>query len=856
MSVESVSDASDSDIDFTKSHGGGLYKTMSEEEDIESYRMADENEEDYEKIKTDYEHRIHSNPFQAFDKELLPKSCYTDINQMVPEGVHIHLNTLTRLIPGKPQNRKFIHTWEDLSVVNTVEAVRTLQGFFPSQYFKHAKWSTQTSRSQVELNFSSPIRHICLQNGNSLRIFHYIGLGFPPPENGKICIKDNGFSPDDWKSMQEIRQYIPTHIHFIFDCDKAASLQEALITKNSKYEKTYHTQNISAMFACGATDYLHIPETLPQDIFTCILLDPERSIRSLMKINDNVSDATLKSLISIFTEAIARDSLDTSTFMTYFIEPPLLSALWKNFILSQRLMKQFGITVHSIPKIPDCSEHHLWQQFEYALRCKPDCQLSTITDLHRSQFLTVEKTSKTIRAFISTLIKNDDLYETIIVDIAKFMKRSPAMCSKMALYLESKYIAQHYITQERSINGSRAWNVVISGILLAEPGNTKPIANSLEATKVMELIKSPETDDICKRYLISSVVVLGDGQTHFIGLLGTDCNVHMYFPCILNIDTSPETRLLYCTLVQAILARSQAKPTESGKAGIHRLGQLLLQEESALFRAVGVCILASLMYHNATGFNADLLKLALPAVLDGSYRVRLPLIAMIHRYIELGGTVGGSGTADVSKILNGEVDDAAEYLSDIVSFLIHDPYDDARAKALDLQTATKNEESIGDEKLREEVATLQQTVHCSLFSEGYEKKGKTIIRYTDDIVCGGNLELLETLPSFGGGAITALNFSLDHDGIICGSAGGNVVWGENSWRPAPSAITDSVHIGGNVIAVCSSPGIVTILKRGHGKPVDCFQAGMEGDRGARTQIFTSKTNPSDAFISTGATEVV
>lgn len=857
MSVDSLSDQSDqSDSDDwpIRKSLGGLYKQASEEEDFDSYRINDDDETEF---NLKFDNRIHSTPFQAFDDDLSQSSQYVDTLSMTPDGVQVHMNSITRLIPGKSQNRKFIHTWEDLGIVNTVEAERTLQNFFTSQYYKYAKWGSPAQKTQVDVNMSNSVRHYGSSGNNALRVFHYIGLGFPPPENGKICIKDNGFSPDDWKSMSEIRLLIQSNIHFIFDCDTAASLAEALTAKNKQYEKYYFSQSVSAMFACGSNDYLHIPETLPQNIFTCILLYPEKSIRSLIHNLDNVSDSTLKSLINIFTESIARDSLPHSMFQSYFTEPELLSTLWRHFILAQRLMKQFGITVHSIPEIPDCSEHHLWQQFEYALHCRPDCQISSITDLHRSQFLTVHKPSKTIRAFISTLIKNNDLYETIIVDIAKFMKRSPHMCSKMAPYLESKYIAQNLITQERSINGSRAWNIVISGILLAEPGNSNPIARTLDGTGIMDSVKNPQTDDICRRYLVSTVIVLGDGQTHLRGLLGTDSSIHAYFPYILESTTPPETRLLYCALVQVILSRSHARPSDTGKSRIHRIGQLLLKEESALFRAVGVCILASLMFHNADGFNSDLLNLAMPAVLDGSYRVRLPLIAMIHRYIELGGKIGSSKSADVNKIINNGLEDPTEYLSDIISFLTNDPYDEARTKALELQSAEKNEDSLAEEKLREAVVSLQRTVHCSLFSEGdTNRKVKKEIRYTDEIINGGNLELLETIYNNDCGSISSLKFSRDHDGVICGCAGGSVVWGNYSWHPASSTITDVCHIGGNCIAAASSPGIVYILKKNHEKPVDCFQAGMEGDRGARTLILTSDLNPSDVFISTGGTEIV
>ena len=801
-----------------------------------------------------FDKRQKSDVFKAFDEKMNFEKEVVEQQPFIYEGATVLMSAIASLLPAKSQIRKFIHTWQDLSIINSVEATRSIGSFFVSQYNKFGKWNEKQNRGNpIEICWSAGSRPYTSPNGSQgLRVVHYIGLGFPPPSDGMICLKGNGFSPNDWVKFNDIKRGIQSSVHFILDCDKAASLAAYM-----KGEKHYMQQRVTAMFSCGKNDTLHIPETIPQNIFSCILLDPIASVRHLMPHMSEISDRMLTMVIDLFTDTIAKDMIDPQTYATLFHSSQLASSLWKHFILAQRLMKQFGIVVHSLPELPDCSVHPLWQQFDYSLRCNGDVQLNVFMDLYNNHFLSHDIVpSKTVCAFISSLVKNDDVYEKVIQSISTFMLRSPYNCSLIVPFLEPKYIGSRRITQERSIDGARAWNIVISGMLLVNPGNAKSIASDIVGTTVMALVRSSETDDVIRKFLISAIIALSDAQTHIIGFLGNEDNIVGYFPLIFAPQTSPETRMMFAVLMRTILSRSQSKPSSTGPTGIHVIAEMLLKEDSAIIRALAVSILAFLMFSKSKEFNRSILNIALPAAIDGSYRVRRVFVTMLHRYIDFGGSIKSDSPLSVPDILAGKVKDTEGVLSEITDLLASDPSDVVRDEAVEIQPERGDEEDdeISTEKLKQVSDEIQRTAHASLFTHS-AKTEKLRQRYTDNTINSGGLELFEILPSKEDiGAITSIAFDRDHSSAVYGSINGTVVWGDDKWSACSSAVTDVHHMGGSCVAIGSSSGYVYILKRGHQKPVDCFHPCFSRS-GTKTLIAGSnKTN--DAFICTGGNEVV
>ena len=827
-----------------------------DEKELE-YRFDDDSPKEIAAMIDKFKGKLKSDSFQEFDENFEIQNV-ADTQTLIPEGVSVHMNNVAVLIPDKINNRQYFLSWKDISKINSTEASRYQTSFFTSQYYDLAKWNDKNAaKNTVEVFYSAPFRflgHTPSSMNTSIRVFHYLGMGFPPPRDGKICITENGFGANNWKSIKEIKNALQTNILFIFDCDKAESLRAAIEEAQKSGSSLYRRQNISALFACGKDDSLHIPETLPQNIFTCILLDPIRSIRNLARYEIVIDDGMLKVLISVFTESIARDFLDQKTYSTYFLDSSLVSSLWKNYILAQKLLKGYGITVHSHPELPDCSEHYLWSQFQYAIRCTNKQQIDVITNLHVSHFLNVPQPNDSVCSFIAALMKNNDMYENIIITIANFMKLSPKNCAKMSSFIDPRYIGAHRITQERSIEGARAWNIVISGILLVQPGSTKSIAMCLDASSIVPIVHSLSTDDVCRRYLLTTIIALIDGQTYFTGFLGNETRIKDFCNIIFVDEASPETRLMYSALMYSIVSRSQLKPSEIGPKGMHMIAKMLLEDDNALTRAIAVGIIGSMLYKNAVSYNNDLLRIALPAAIDGSYRVRGVFVALIRRFAELGGELGKEPMISIKRILRRDIENPSSIIGEITGILTNDPCDEVHKEALTAQATVASSDCVADEHLRYVCSIIQRTAHGYLFSSGKSFE-KGVQMYPDEAINSGGLELFEVLPAHeNSGSISSLSFDRDHVSVAYGSVSGTLVWGENQWRACTSAVTDIAFIGGGCLAAASSAGSIYIMKSGFAKPVDLFTPSLLRPSPA-TKIAIAD-NSTDAFISSCNTDIV
>ena len=850
-----------------------------DENSIDFYRLSPGVPDTLRPIHQMFENKPISQPFKTFDTTIKQQPEFVELPPLIPEGITVYLANITSLLPGKSQNKKCNHSFQELKDSNAVEATRNIASFFNGQYIKYLNFDQRrhVHLKTIDINWCQGLKSYPSQTGShGLRIFHYIGIGFPPPKDGKLCLMPNGLNDSDWKSINEIKHAFQTNIHFIIDSDKANSLSDYMLTN----EKGFLTQKITAMFACGKNEVLHIPETLPNNIFSCILLNPVKALRQLIPNISSISDESLTMLINIFTDAIARETLDLQTFSTLFHETSLISSLWKHFILAQKLMKKFGITVHSIPHICDCSENPLWMQFSYALRCNGDNQLSRLTALYRQHFTMSEIMPPiAVRVFMSSLLKNQDVYEQIMIDIAGFMQKSPLNCSLMAPILEPGYITAHKISQERSFTGARAWNIIISGMLLVLPSFAKSIGTKIEGCAIMNQAKSPKTDDLCRKYLLSSVCVLTERQTHIIGFLGNETTISEYFPLLFNQQTSPETRMMLTALLRIIIMRSQAKPSSSGPVGIHIIAEMLMDDENALIRSLAVSILGFLLYSNAIDFNADVMRIALPAAVDGSFRVRKVFAAMLQRYVEYGGTISSlisyqQNESDddqsqqrqnsqqnpisltITDILERKIQSLDDALNEILSFLMNDPSDSVYEEAMSIPNVVQHLGSeITLENLKQVSETIQNLAHASLFSQN-TKTHHMQQRYTDIILSNGGLELFEVLEAHeNSGNISSLSFDRNHFACAYGSLSGTVVWGNDKWRPCNSPIISLYHVGGDCMACGSSSGYIYILKRGYDDPVDCFQPSFQHPSMIST-IIAGDITSTNAFISTGNSEVV
>lgn len=138
---------------------------------------------------------------------------------------------------------------------------------------------------------------------------------------------------------------------------------------------------------------------LPADLFTCCLTSPietalrffvqqdplKRNINSssddprsrltvdmVMKIPGDLKDrrtplGELQWIFTAVTDTIAWLSFPRDTFMRLFRQDLLVAALFRNFLLAQRIMSTYHCTPMSHPELPSTQNHPLWDSWDLAV---------------------------------------------------------------------------------------------------------------------------------------------------------------------------------------------------------------------------------------------------------------------------------------------------------------------------------------------------------------------------------------------------------------------------------------------------------------------------------------------------------
>ena len=133
----------------------------------------------------------------------------------------------------------------------------------------------------------------------------------------------------------------------------------------------------------GQSPPLH--PSLPADLFTCCLttpitialrhfslhspLLPPLTPHQLDAIPGTLTDrrtplGELNWIFTSITDTIAFSSLPPPLFHQLFRQDLLVSSLFRNFLLAQRLLRQYGVVVCSWPAVPSCHKHGLWEAWD------------------------------------------------------------------------------------------------------------------------------------------------------------------------------------------------------------------------------------------------------------------------------------------------------------------------------------------------------------------------------------------------------------------------------------------------------------------------------------------------------------
>ena len=164
--------------------------------------------------------------------------------------------------------------------------------------------------------------------------------------------------------------------------------------------------------ACTASQVLPMSPDLPADLFTCCLTSPiETSLRHfvlqdplkrnistskedprsritvdmVMRIPGDLKDrrtplGELNWIFTAVTDTIAWSSFPREIFNRLFRQDLLVAALFRNFLLAQRIMTTYHCTPMSTPELPSTHNHPLWHSWDLAV---DEClaQLPDLLDL-------------------------------------------------------------------------------------------------------------------------------------------------------------------------------------------------------------------------------------------------------------------------------------------------------------------------------------------------------------------------------------------------------------------------------------------------------------------------------------------
>ena len=233
-------------------------------------------------------------------------------------------------------------------------------------------------------------------------LFHYNGHGVPlPTSSGEIWVFNRNYTQYIPVSLYDLQLWLGAPSLYVYDCSHAGNI----IANFDKFVQKHEAENAEAraqdpnaqlqqytdniqLAACGKSESLPTNPDLPADLFTCCLTTPiEISLRFFVLQNQLPTDLTIKDVMKVpgklqerrsplgelnwiftaVTDTIAWNTLPRDIFRRLFRQDLMVAALFRNFLLSQRIMRCYGCHPSSVPLMPDTHDHPMWESWDLAM---------------------------------------------------------------------------------------------------------------------------------------------------------------------------------------------------------------------------------------------------------------------------------------------------------------------------------------------------------------------------------------------------------------------------------------------------------------------------------------------------------
>lgn len=310
-----------------------------------------------------------------------------------------------------------LEAWIDPTVPPVQKVIETIGKSLQSQYEQlaiRARYKQYLDPSVEETKkFCISLR----RNAKDERVLlHYNGHGVPKPTaSGEIWVFNKNYTQYIPVSLYDLQHWLQGPTMFIWDCSEAGNIlnnyhrfidkheeeEEEAARRDPNYEKTNYRPYIH-LAACAVKENLPTNPLLPADLFTACLTTPIEMalwffvLQNPLKTNLTPERAKklpgrpqerrtplgeLNWIFTAITDSIAWTTLPREFFRKFFRQDLMVAALFRNFLLAQRIMTVYGCHPQSYPALPDTHQHPLWATWDLAV----DAMLAQLPMLERKE---------------------------------------------------------------------------------------------------------------------------------------------------------------------------------------------------------------------------------------------------------------------------------------------------------------------------------------------------------------------------------------------------------------------------------------------------------------------------------------
>lgn len=249
------------------------------------------------------------------------------------------------------------------------------------------------------------LRRFCLnlrkQAKDETVCFYYNGHGVPKPTpSGELWCFNRNYTQYIPVSLMEVQSWLGSPGVYIWDCSAAGNLltnfnnfaerrdQEVFTTRGGYVDGMQPYMHSLQLAACLAHEQLPSCPELPADIFTSSLTSPiDIALRyfimthqlpnninpdMVMQLPGDLKDrrtplGELNWIFTAITDTIAWTTFPRDVFTRLYRSDLLIASLFRNFLLAERIMKNYHCTPHTYPALPATNTHTLWAAWDLAV---------------------------------------------------------------------------------------------------------------------------------------------------------------------------------------------------------------------------------------------------------------------------------------------------------------------------------------------------------------------------------------------------------------------------------------------------------------------------------------------------------